>query len=90
MNKFEDGLLYTVDGCGLLMSIVQTEHVFQIIQLVLSIFATLITTAYIIYKWYKRAKADGKITKDELGELVTIINDTTDEVVDKIDNYKKK
>lgn len=90
MNKVEDGLLYTVDSCGLLMSIVQTEHVFQIIQLVLSIFATIITTAYIIYKWYKKASADGKITKNEVGELVTIVSDATDEVVDKIDNYNKK
>lgn len=90
MNKLEDGLLYTVDSCGLVMSIVQTEHIFQIVQLVLSIFATLITTAYIIYKWYKRAKADGKITKNEVGELVTIVSDATDEVVDKIDNYNKK
>ena len=90
MNKIEDGLLYTVDGCGLLMSIVQTEHVFQIIQLVLSILATFITTAYIIYKWYKRAKADGHISKDELDDLIGIISDTKDEVVDKIDNYNKK
>ena len=90
MNKFEDAILYSVDGCGLVMSITQTEAVFQIIQLVLSIFATLITTAYIIYKWYKRAKADGKITKNEVGELVTIVADTADNITDKIDNYKKK
>lgn len=90
MNKLEDVLLYSADGAGLLMSITQTEHVFQIIQLVLSILATLITTAYVIWKWYKRAHADGTITKDEVDEVFDIISDAKDEITDEIDNYKKK
>lgn len=35
------------------------------------------TLAYNVYAWIKRAKADGKITPDEVNELGEIINNGT-------------
>ena len=47
----------------------QVNEVFEIIQICFSIAVSLITILYIVYKWYKRATADGKITEEELEEL---------------------
>ena len=69
-------------GCALsaVFTVVQTEHVFQIISLVLTCLATAAALAFTIYKWYKMAKADGKIDEKEVGELVDIIKDGTDDI----------
>lgn len=39
------------------------------ISYILASITSLVTIGYIIYKWYKRAKADGKITAEEVAEL---------------------
>lgn len=56
------------------LTITQTKELFQIISLILSIITTLVIMGTKLYNWYKKAKADGKITKDELGEAVDIIS----------------
>ena len=40
-------------GCGIatILTAIQTEHVFQIISLVLTCIATLVTLAFTIWKW---------------------------------------
>ena len=63
-------------------TIVQTNEIFQCVMLVLSILSTLFTLAYTIYKWYNKAKEDGKITKEEIKELA----DDISEIVTKEDN----
>lgn len=60
---------YSSSGATAILSIAQTNEVFQLIQLIVSIFVSLLTTAYIVYKWYKNAKEDGKITIDEVNDL---------------------
>ena len=69
-------------GCGIatILTAIQTEHVFQIISLVLTCIATLVTLAFTIWKWWKNAKADGKIDKDELEELGNIVTDGAKEI----------
>ena len=53
----------------------QTQNVFQIISLILTIIATLFSIISRIVIWYRKAKADGKITKDELKEGAEIVKD---------------
>lgn len=60
----------------------QTNEVLRAIQIVLSIITFLVTLAYTIWKWYKKATDDNsdggkKITKDEIDDLM---NDIKDEV----------
>lgn len=62
------------------LTIVQTNEIFQIISLVLSIITSLIIIAYRLYVWYKAAKADGKITKDELEDAAKIVVDGAKEI----------
>lgn len=64
-------------------TIVQTNEVFQFVMLILSIMSTLFTLAFTIYKWYNKAKEDGKITKDEINDLMDDISDTLGNKEDK-------
>ena len=71
MNNFKDTIFGWV-GTGItsILAATQTREVFQIIELIVAILVGLVTLAYTIYKWYKRATADGKITEEEVDELV--------------------
>ena len=53
----------------------QTKEVFEIVQIIASIIVSLLTVVYIVWKWYKKAKEDGKITADEVSNLVDDIKD---------------
>ena len=65
------------------MSTIQTNEIFQIIEVVLASISFVVSIAYTVYKWYLKAHEDGKITKDEVKDLV-------DDVKDEIDKHKKE
>ena len=79
--------------CGTALSAVgtglQTSEVLQIISLVLTIIGSLITIAMAIINWWKKAKADGKITSDEIQEGIEIIQDGLDDLKDKTKEDKE-
>lgn len=72
--KNSNGASYGADILGAVFTAVQTDTTLQIISLVLTIVATAFSIAFTIYKWYKSAKADGKITEDEIDELIDELN----------------
>ena len=80
--------------CGTALSAVgtglQTSEVLQIISLVLTIIGSLITIAMAIINWWKKAKADGKITSDEIQEGIEIIQDGLDGLKDKTKEDKEE
>ena len=59
---------------------VQTKEIFQIISLALTILTSVIIIVSKIVNWYKKAKADGKITKEELGELAQDLSEDIDKI----------
>lgn len=59
---------------GGVMTAVQANETLQIIQGILSIIVLLITLAYTIWKWYRKASEDGKITVEEVDELFDDVN----------------
>lgn len=61
-------------GISTVLTVAQTNEVFQLIQIILTSIAVLVSLAYTIWKWYKRAKKDGKIEQDEVDELFDDIN----------------
>ena len=61
-------------GISTILTISQTNEVFQLIQIILTSIAVLVSIAYTIWKWRKNAKKDGKITSDEVDELFDDIN----------------
>ena len=62
-------LSYSGDGVGFIFTIAQTQQVFQIVSLALTVFATLVSISFTIYMWFKKANEDGEITIEELDEI---------------------
>ncbi|MCQ2382737.1 MAG: hypothetical protein MJ060_02760 [Clostridia bacterium] len=84
---------YLTEAVGVVFTASQTETTFQIISLILTCLSFIVSIAFTIYNWYKKAKADGKIEKEELKELAEIgkeaVKDGT-KIVNDIKNINKK
>lgn len=65
MKRFD----FLTETFGVILTIIQSNELFQLISLILTCLATVISIAYTFYIWYKKAKEDGKITKEEIEEL---------------------
>lgn len=78
MKKFR--LDYIFDCLALVFAGIQPEVLFQYIQLGLGILATIISLAFSIWQWWKKAKQDDKITKEEFKEGADIIQGGIEEV----------
>ena len=79
------------------LTVVQTKEIFQIISLVLSILISLIIIVSKVIEWFKKANADGKITKEELNEItnnvkedVNDIKDNVEEIIEIIEEQEKE
>ena len=77
----EEVKLIVANGAVGLANVSGANEITNTISVVCSVVASIVTIAYVIYKWYKRAKADGKITKEEVDELI-------DKVGEEIDKHK--
>lgn len=73
-------LAWICSGVTTLIGATSVEEVARIILLILGIVSGLFSLAYNIYCWYKRAKADGKITPDEIAEAHDIIQKGIDDI----------
>ena len=65
--------------CG----ITQTNELFQLIQIIIGCISGAVVLAYTIWRWYKNAKKDGKITEDEVDDLFQQITKKEDEKDDR-------
>lgn len=76
---------YILDAVGITFTISQTEELFRLISIVLVCLSTAVSLAFSLYNWWKKAKSDGQITKEEIEEGKKILN----EHLHKIDDIKK-
>lgn len=65
-------------GVAGVFTALQENPVIQVISFCLTILSVLVSLAYTLWKWYRRAKADKKITEEEVEEGLQIIKDHTD------------
>ena len=72
MNK--EVASYGANAIGVVCTAIQPDQLLQYVSLALTIVATLFSICFTIYNWYKKAKADGKITKDEVDDLYNQLN----------------
>lgn len=70
---------YLLDAVAIALGLSQGQELLSYIQLGLGILATIVSILFSIWKWWKKASADGKITKDEIKEL-------SDDIKDKLDD----
>lgn len=79
------GTALSAVGTGL-----QTNEVLQTISLVITIIGGLITFIIVpLANWYKNAKKDGKIDKDELKDVVNIVVEGSEKLKGEIDDKKE-
>lgn len=67
----------------------QTNSVLSTISLIITIIGGLITIAMALINWFQKAKADGKIDKDEIKEGLEIIEQGAKDIKDNLDDKKK-
>lgn len=67
-----------------ILTVAQTKEIFQIVSLVLSILISIVILIGKIVDWYHKAKADGKITKEEIEELVDTTKEDIEDIKEKI------
>ena len=79
----KDGLVFgSIAVLETMVTVSQTNEVFQTIQIIISALAGAVALAYTIWRWYRNAKKDGKITEDEIDDLfeqITKKEDSEDE-----------
>ena len=80
-------LLEDVGAGGLwFLTATQVEHILRIANLILAIIISVLVLVSRMIDWYKKAKADGKITADELKEGVDIVKEGAEEIKQHIDS----
>lgn len=79
----EEIALITGTSVCLTNTITQSNEVMQYINLSITILVGIVTIAYTIFKWYKKAKEDGQITKDEVEELIENVGDSIEDLTNK-------
>ena len=68
----------------------QVDNILKWIQLGLAILCSLVLIAYRLWSWYKEAKKDGKITKDEIQKGIDIVIEGGKEIKNQIEDSKEK
>ena len=77
MKTRVDIIMEAVAGVGIAL---QPDELMRYISLGLTCISVVISLAFTLYKWYKAAKADGRITTDELAELVDELGKHAEEI----------
>lgn len=80
----------TFNALQYVLAAVQQNETLQIIEFVFSAVTSAVIIAFRIWRWIKDAKADGKITKEELEEGAKIIAEGAEEISEKIKKGKDK
>ena len=79
---------YVLEALAIGATAAQTRAIFQYISLGVTIASVLVSLAFTLYKWYKEAKKDGKITKDEIMEAVAHTAEAVDSIKGAVDSAK--
>ena len=91
MNKWYNWLNEALSAAGIVVGtdVLETANtILGLMLIIINIAVLLVSLTIKIVDWVKRAKADGKITKEEADELVDIVQDGVEDLKDKIDKPK--
>ena len=65
-------------GVQAILTAIQTDEVLRWVAFGFTIFSVILNIAYNIWRWWRKSKEDGKISMDEVDELVDIVKDGSD------------
>lgn len=77
------------DSVAILSTAIQPDRTLQIISMILTILSLTLSLIIKLINWYRQAKADRKITKEELNEAVEITKDGIEKINETIKEHKK-
>lgn len=77
------------DSVAILSTAIQPDKTLQIISMILTILSLTLSLILKLINWYKQAKADKKITKEELNEAARITKDGLEKITEAIKENKK-
>jgi len=87
-TEFVGGIIGT--GISAIGTATQTNEILQTISICITIAGGIVSLIIIpLYNWYKKAKQDGSITKDEINEGVKTLQKGINEIKDVVDKNKK-
>lgn len=81
---------YVGSGFIAVLGALQIDEALKWVNLVLAIITAITTLAFTIWKWYKVAKSDGKITIDEIGDLAEKIKTEGDKIAEDVNKIKEE
>lgn len=88
--KILEAISGTSSGTGIIYGALNFDLIFGRIVLVASFVSTVLLTVLKVIDWYKKSKADGKITADEIKEGVEIVKEGVDEIKENAEKHDKK
>lgn len=91
MNKLTNWINEGLSGVGVMLgiSITETKEVLGLVLVILNILVLISSCVIKAIQWNKDAKADGRITKEELNELEEIIKDTGKQLSELQEQHKE-
>lgn len=91
MKKSFVGIIGTaISSMGLAISTEQLEQIISIICSITGVIIVIVSSIIIpLIQWFKRVKADGKISKEELEEGQKIISNGVEDIKDSLDKKDK-
>ena len=75
-------------GIQAILTAVQTDEVLRRISFGFTIFSVILNIAYNVWRWWRNSNKDGKISMDEVDELVDIVKDGSDTLTNTIKEGK--
>ena len=77
-------------GIGLqaIFTAIQTDEVLRWISFGFTLVSVILTIAYNIWRWWRKSKEDGKISMNEVDELVDIVKDGSNTLTNTIKEGK--
>ena len=81
---------YVGSGFIAVLGALQLDEALKWGNLILAILTAIVTLCFTTWKWYKLAKADGKITIDELGDLANQVKDSASKISEDVNKLKEE
>lgn len=82
--------VFNVFGVAVGSELIETTYLWLgVVLLVINILSLIIKAVISLVKWYKKSKADGHITSDELDEASKLIDEATGNITKEIEEYNK-
>ena len=90
MENNKNIISYIGSTLGGIFTIVQSNEIFQLISLILTIISVLVSVAFSIYRWIITATKDGKIDEEEVNELTNILDENAKKLSVKEEKHNER